>query len=990
LNTPLPRKSIRPATLSLLIASTLVLAGCGGSSHSPAPTPTPAPTPQAAAPTFTPVAGTYTAAQTVTITDTTPGAAIYYTTDGTTPTTASSVYSQAIPLAATATVEALAAASGYTNSAVSSATYTLNIPVAATPAPTISPNGGTFTSATTVTLADSASGATIYYTLDGSTPTTSSTTYSAPFTISAPGATTVSAIAVTPGTPASSVTTAAFTLNLVSSNPTYAYKNVQIVGGGFVDGLYFHPKSKGLMYAKTDIGGAYRWNNVSGGDTQWVPLLNFVGRFESGFDQGVESLAIDPNDPQKLYLAVGEYADSYGDTGVILISDDMGNTFTEVPLPIKFGSNDIGRNIGERLVVDPNNSQHLYLATRLNGLYESNDGAHTWAQVAAFPVKGPSSDPEDPEVGVIFEDFIAGSSTVANGNTKTVYIGVSSPTVGLYISNDGGVTFTPVTGQPTGFYPNATSIDTTNGILYVTYGLNNTPGCSPNCDNSGPYGPDSGQVWKYQLPTSQQPTGTWSQITPPQTTPAGGAYSYGSVIVDPNHPNVVMVTLLNKYYPQPLEDIFRSVDSGATWVNINTNIKRDLSLSPWVAFGQTDANGNPIAGPGNWSNHLVVDPFNSNHVMYGSGQTIWQTMDIGDADGVATSTSVVNHANATNWAIGAQGLEETDILQMVSPPSGPADLVSEMGDLGGFTHTDLNHSPTTGQQSNPAFTTGSGVDFAQNNPLIMARVGSPSYASTLAGAYSSDGGLTWKPFATQPAGITSGGGTIAVSADGSTFVWMPYDVGVAASYSTDNGNTWTASTGAPAQINNYTQETILADRVNPKKFYLFDPQGSNGATPLYVSTDGAHTFTLASTPANYDIALYVSPAAEGDLWLSSNNGLFHSTDSGATFASITGTKTSYNLGFGASAPGSTYPTIYMVGLQSSDTLCTDGSDPSVFFTVASTCLYRSVDEGKTFIRINDLAHQYGYINTITGDSRVFGRIFLGTAGRGIIEGDSPN
>ena len=90
-----------------------------------------------------------------------------------------------------------------------------------------------------------------------------------------------------------------------------------------------------------------------------------------------------------------------------------------------------------------------------------------------------------------------------------------------------------------------------------------------------------------------------------------------------------MITLLNKYYPQPLEDIFRSVDYGATWVNINTNIKRDLSLSPWVAFGQTDASGNFVAGPGNWSNHLRVDPFNSNHVMYGSGQTIWETMDMG-------------------------------------------------------------------------------------------------------------------------------------------------------------------------------------------------------------------------------------------------------------------------------------------------------------------------------------------------------------------------
>ena len=590
----------------------------------------------------------------------------------------------------------------------------------------------------------------------------------------------------------------------------------------------------------------------------------------------------------------------------------------------------------------------------------------------------------------MFEDFIAGSGTAANGNTKTVYVGVSSPTVPLYVSNDGGVTFSPVPGQPTGYYPNATSLDTVDGVLYLTYGFNTAPGCSPNCDHSGPYGPNSGQVWKYALPSAQQPTGTWTQITPPETTPSGGAYSYGSVVVDPNHPNVVMVTLLDKYYPAPYEDIFRSLDYGATWVNINTNIKRDLSLSPWVAFGQTDANGNPTAGPGNWTNHLSVDPFDSDHVMYGSGQTIWETMDISKADGVPTSPTIVNHGNATDWAIGALGLEETDITQLVSPPSGPANLVSAMGDLGGFTHIDLNHSPVSGQQSNPAFTSGSDVDFAQGNPLIMARVGSPSYGNNQEGAYSSDGGLTWTPFATQPAGITSGSGSVAVAADGSTILWIPTDVGVPASYSTDKGATWTASTGAPAQINNYTQLVVLSDRKNPKKFYLFDPQGSNGGTPVYVSSDGGHTFAVASTPTDYGISLFVSPAGEGDLWLASYNGLFHSTNSGATFTQISGTQVAYNLGFGLQAPGAVYPAIYMVGQQSNDTACTDGSDPTLFFTVASTCLYRSVDGGASFVRINDFQHQYGYINTITGDQRVFGRVYLGTAGRGIIEADSPN
>ena len=862
---------------------------------------------------------------------------------------------------------------------------------AAPSTPVISPSSGTISNTQPISLSDADAKARIYYTTDGSTPSRKSSLYSSPFTPDAFGSVTIEAIAVARGRE-SSVASATFLIGPSPTNvPSYSWKNVQIVGGGFVDGLYFHPRQQGLRYAKTDVGEAYRWSEAAG-DKQWVPLQDFIGRFYSGFDIGVESIALDPNNPDKLYLAVGEYVDSYGQNGAILISGDQGKTFTPVPLTFKLGSNDIGRNIGERLVVDPSNSQHLYLGTRLNGLQESTDGGHTWNPVASFPVTGPSSDPEDPEVGVVFEDFLASSGKAPNGNTKTVYVGVSSPGTGkyasLYVSNDGGATFAPVPGQPTGYYPNATSIDTANGIYYLSYGFNTAPGCSPNCDHSGPYGPNSGQVWAYTLPISGNPNGSWRNITPPQTTPTGGAYGFGSVVVDPRHPNVVMVTTLNKYYPAPYDDVFRSLDSGLTWFNIGTNVVRNNRLSPWINFANTYPDG------GNWLNHLVVDPFNSNHVMYGDGQTIWETHNISKADGVPTSPTETVHGNATNWAIGALGLEETVVLGLSSPPSGPAHLFSQMGDIGGFTHTNLNRSPVGGQQLNPLFTTGTSVDFAQANPLIVARVGSPAYAQTQAGAYSSNGGIDWQPFATQPVGVVNGSGTVAVSADGSTIMWISSDVGMQPSYSTDFGKTWTAATGVPAQIDNYTQLNIFADRVNPKKFYVFDPQGSNGQTPLYVSSDGGHTFTQASVPSNYDISLAVSPAAEGDLWLNSYNGLFHSTDSGATFTQVSGAQVSYQLGFGAHAPGTKAPAIYMVGQLSNDTTCSQNSPQSsadvttYLTTLSSQCVYRSIDGGTTFVRINDFQHQFGQSNVITGDARIFGRIYIGTAGRGVIEGDT--
>jgi hypothetical protein len=170
----------------------------------------------AATPTFSPAPGTYTSVQTVTISGSTPGSTIYYTTDGTTPTTSSTKYTGAITVSSTETINAIAVVSGLSNSAVGTGVYTLNLPLAQTPV--ISVPTGTYTSIQTVKITDSTLGAKIYYTTDGSTPTASSTVYKSPLSVST--SQTLNAVAIATGYAPSTVATATYTINLTVVAPT--------------------------------------------------------------------------------------------------------------------------------------------------------------------------------------------------------------------------------------------------------------------------------------------------------------------------------------------------------------------------------------------------------------------------------------------------------------------------------------------------------------------------------------------------------------------------------------------------------------------------------------------------------------------------------------------------------------------------------------------------------------------------------------------------
>ncbi|MCX5296996.1 RICIN domain-containing protein [Streptomyces sp. NBC_00193] len=673
----------------------------------------------------------------------------------------------------------------------------------------------------------------------------------------------------------------------------YVWSNAQVVGGGYVTGLVFNPREKGLLYARTDMGGAYRWDTAA---EQWIPLTDWVGEKDWNL-LGIDSVATDPVDPKRLYLGAGTYTNDWAGNGAILRSTDKGRTFKRTNLPFKLGANEDGRGAGERLAVNPANNANLLLGTRKNGLWRSTDHGVTWSQVSSFPVKDGASSGG----GISFV-------TYGPAGSKTVYVGVADRSTSLYRSTDGGSTWQAVSGQPAGQMPQH-GVLSGDGSLYLT-----------STNNLGPNGVTAGSVWKY-TPGS----GAWKNISPSQ-----GSYGFSGLAVDPRKPSTVMVTTLGRWWPE--DEIYRTTDGGSNWKALADTSVRDASGAPYVG-----------THTGHWMTALAIDPFDSGHVLYGTGNGILRSKDANASDSGGTS----------HWSMGARGLEETALLDAIAPPGG-ATVITSMGDQGGFRHDDLTKVPS-GRLKNPLMANSTDIDFAQSKPSMMVRVGRGGEQD---GAYSTDGGSNWTGFKAEPvAGARDG--RIALSADGSTIVWT--EAGQAPYRSTDNGASWSRVNGLG------NDAAVVADRSSAKTFYSL----SDGT--LHASTDGGATFTAraGNLPAG---RLTAVPGIAGDLWIAgADKGLLHSTDGGRTFTTLTTVRSGSALGFGKAAPGADYQALYLIG------------------TVKDvTGVFRSTDKGATWLRVNDDAHQWGSIGgvgVIAGDPDTYGRVYVGTNGRGLQYGD---
>jgi photosystem II stability/assembly factor-like uncharacterized protein len=694
-------------------------------------------------------------------------------------------------------------------------------------------------------------------------------------------------------------------------------------GGGFAPNIIFSSAEKDLAYLRTDMGGAYRWDDKQG---RWLPLQD--GLAESSYF-GIESLAADPKDPNLVYLAAGMY---YRDPAAILRSSDRGATWSITRVPFKMGGNEDGRGLGERLAIDPNRTSKLFFGSRHDGLWRSDDWGKSWRKVETFPWKGLGAPlPRTTHGGVAFVVF--------DPHSRSVFVGVADPSAQhIFRSNDGGETWAAVAGgPPANLLPVKAGIDA-SGVLYVDY-----------ASGIGPNGIATGAVWKLDTHS-----GRWTDITPDHSSEGG----YMGLSLDPQRLGRIAVSSVDRWHPG--DSVWVSDDGGRNWTSLRERSRRDVSATPFLMFGKNDV---PF---GHWVAGLAFDPFDSGTLAYTTGATLYRTGD-------ALKSKLL-------WRPWVAGIEQTAVITLTSPTGG-AQLISGFGDIHGFVHDHLDASPAAMHLS-PDVPNTNNIDYAGRAPNVVVRSASnygPVPDATSLG-WSEDGGHSWHALTVPPVKFegeakrrfdTNGEAPINVSADGKTFVVS----GPVLLATSDRGRSWWMPAGLPQGVR------AIADKADASRWYGVDYAGGK----IFVSSDGARTFQPASTrglpPAMSSAAphwreapspLLATPGSPGELWLLTGGRLYRSSDAAQSFTATSSADIKISLfGLGKAAPGASAPALYAIG--SKDSL---------------TAIWRSIDGGASWTRINDDQHQWGLrFRMLTGDPRTFGRVYLATDGRGIVYGD---
>lgn len=740
-----------------------------------------------------------------------------------------------------------------------------------------------------------------------------------------------------------------------------------IGGGGFVSGII---TGDDQMYARTDVGGAYRYDYETG---DWVQLMDMLTEEQRGF-LSIDAFCVDPNNDDNLYMLCGCAYFSDAKTAIFR-SKDAGETFDIIDVTdlIQVHGNGYGRQCGEAIAVDPDNPDIIYCGgdatAGSSGLIMSEDGGDTWKAVEGYGELGLFTETINwptwttHQVKTTADKYDNGANGVATVMITggKVYVGTSVTGVtNMHVADVGSDDFQPLHEDfPSSEMPARINLDADGRLLITTM--------TGVIFDRGP-----GRCLRYD-----PADGSLTDITPTDVSGNTVSAGYGGVFSDPDDSSKLVATTCAQWYSQSwTEDawdreaiawgdrFFKSTDGGATWREFTPG-NRESWGGPLLGDYLQDG-GRPWVRDKaiHWCGAIVLDPRDPSRIMITSGNGVFACDDV--------------WADIPQIYFDADGIEEVVCLDMVSIPGG--NPVSVIGDYDGFIHTSLTesiqHVPSMNELTDSTAST-AGVAYCPSDPKVMVRL-AESFAK---GYYTTDGGATWEVLPNVP--LSGAKAAINQLEDGSYRI-MISDTGKV-SYTDDFGATW-----KEASLGDSLSSDIMmcVDPANPQYVYAYGyyynqyyfyskPSATidDARYILMVSDDYGATFGNTQVICQYDecdSAARIAYLGEGEFVLAAGwYGAYHVTDYGKTITKLDSVSYAKTMGYGAPEKEGGVNTLYMWGRPEADD---------------QQGVYRSTDGGQSWVAIN-LNHTYGGTgngNFLVGDMNTFGTVYMSTVGCGIV------
>ncbi|MBP0967158.1 MAG: 1,4-beta-glucanase [Oscillospiraceae bacterium] len=747
---------------------------------------------------------------------------------------------------------------------------------------------------------------------------------------------------------------------------TMTWGTLRIGGGGFVSGIV---TGKKVMYARTDVGGAYRYNY----DTEaWEQLFGFITDADRGL-LSVDAMAIDPTDDNTVYFLCGcAYFSS--EKTVVFKTTDGGKTFKEINITnlIKVMGNGDGRQFGESIAVDPDNPKIIYAGGDVtsdenskSALIKSTDGGETWAPVIGYDDLGLFS---ETTLWPTWTENVArctmkgayqtqnGVSAIAITGGKVYVATAKSGVANVHVADVKSDKFTALSKDlPTEYYPSRINVDP-SGRLLISYmaGL----AFQGTAGGGYRYDPKAGTVEKFDL--------------------EGG---YGSIWADPSNPDHMIAGTCGCWKDQEWEpwteehgpawgdQYFRSFDGGKTWENFTPGKTKGWN-QPLISNYLQDGGYAWIRDKAiHWSGTVVTDPRNPDRMFITSGNGVF----------ICTNLWSQDEDNLPTFTFHPDGIEEVVSLDFTSTPDGLN--LSAIGDYDGFVHDDVYSIPP---QYNPNMGSTSAIAVCPQDTNVWARTANGDGNNTGSAFYTLDRGKTWTPF--TPA-ATGGKLSITMLSKGKYRILNSSASG-GVSYSDDLGKTWSKCEGISASKTVYTlvdpndASIVYASGVQHNDYWASDiskkePTLEESHYGFFISKDYGKTFT-GQTICRYDMCdstgdpAYITKdtIAMAAGW----EGMYILTDGASKAEKLDTVFYAKTVGYGAPEKTGGINTLYMYGKPQE-------TDPEG--------IYRSTDAGKTWVCINT-DHLYGGTgngNYLCGDMSTFGKVYMSTVGCGIVYGE---